>query len=191
MADRGRSGTGLPAQSVLREILECDPDTGVLTWRRKVGGGKEVNRFNSRYAGRRAGSAPKGTARDPYRKVRIDGVNFYEHRVVWAWVYGPIPDGLWIDHIDGDKLNNSPRNLRLVEPALNSANCTWGSGRSRYRGVDFDPRRNRWEASVSFMGKRHYAKRCRCETAAAIARDRKARELSPYLRLNIEGRGEA
>jgi hypothetical protein len=41
------------------------------------------------------------------------------HNVVWETHNGAVPDGLEIDHIDGDKSNNSIKNLRLVTHAQN------------------------------------------------------------------------
>jgi DNA-binding XRE family transcriptional regulator len=35
------------------------------------------------------------------------------HRLVYRWFYGDIPDGLVINHIDGNKGNNSPENLEV------------------------------------------------------------------------------
>ena len=39
-----------------------------------------------------------------------------EHRVVWELHNGPIPEGMQIHHIDGDKLNNDISNLECVYP---------------------------------------------------------------------------
>ena len=36
------------------------------------------------------------------------------HRLVYALVFGPIPKGKMIDHIDRNKLNNHPMNLRWL-----------------------------------------------------------------------------
>ena len=38
----------------------------------------------------------------------------YLHRYVWEEVNGPIPEGMLIHHVDGDKLNNEIENLELV-----------------------------------------------------------------------------
>ena len=47
---------------------------------------------------------------------------FYVHRLVYTAFNGPIPEGMQIDHIDGDKTNNNLRNLRAVTPRENSSN---------------------------------------------------------------------
>jgi len=38
----------------------------------------------------------------------------YVHRLVWQNFVGEIPEGLEIDHIDGDPLNNNIKNLQLL-----------------------------------------------------------------------------
>lgn len=42
------------------------------------------------------------------------------HRFVYEFFKGPIPDGMTIDHIDGDKLNNDIDNLQLMSRGDNS-----------------------------------------------------------------------
>ena len=42
------------------------------------------------------------------------------HRVVWITHNGPIPHGYFLDHIDGDRTNNSILNLRLCTPTENN-----------------------------------------------------------------------
>lgn len=41
------------------------------------------------------------------------------HRFVYEYFNGPIPAGLVVDHIDGDRLNNSVENLQLLSPKDN------------------------------------------------------------------------
>ncbi len=47
---------------------------------------------------------------------------FYAHRVIWEMCHGNIPDGMCIDHIDGDGLNNRIDNLRAVTLSENQRN---------------------------------------------------------------------
>lgn len=50
-----------------------------------------------------------------YQKDK-DGRLRFEHCIVWESVNGPIPFGMQIHHIDGNKTNNDISNLLLVTP---------------------------------------------------------------------------
>lgn len=87
------------------------PKTGHLIWRVKRHGRGCV-------VGRPAGTnSVKG-----YRVVTVCGKKLYAHRVIWHMHYGAIPDGLCIDHIDGNGLNNLLNNLRVVTLSENQRN---------------------------------------------------------------------
>ena len=55
-------------------------------------------------------------------RVMIDGIRYHtgSHRLVWRWHNGNIPDGLVINHIDGNKANNHICNLEVCTPSENS-----------------------------------------------------------------------
>jgi hypothetical protein len=44
----------------------------------------------------------------------------YAHRVIWEYVNGPIPEGMTINHIDGNKRNNKISNLECIPQAANN-----------------------------------------------------------------------
>jgi hypothetical protein len=100
--------------------VPIDPDDAMLvagwTWRASRKSGQW------RVVGRRAGSK----------------VSHYLSRVIMA-----DPPGLFVDHINGDTLDNRRGNLRAVEPRANSQNHMHGYGeRSLPRGVGIVRRNN-------------------------------------------------
>lgn len=54
--------------------------------------------------------------KDGYKRFR----NKYIHRLVYEAFVGPIPEGMTIDHIDGNKVNNHLSNLQLMGRGKNS-----------------------------------------------------------------------
>jgi hypothetical protein len=135
-------------------------DGGELRWLRRsyqmfAGTGSEQRRisqtWNSRFAGKRAGSSASGQARK-YRTVSIYGVPLKVHRVVFALHHGRWPEGD-VDHIDGNIYNNDPSNLREVNHATNCRNQKLRStNTSGCMGVHFDKRRGVYAVSISADG---------------------------------------
>jgi len=82
--------------------------------------------------------------------VEQGGRRVYLHR----WLLDAQP-GQFVDHIDGNKLNNRRSNLRLVTRSQNQANRRHNrTSRSRYKGVTWHKRRKRWMARIQVRGRR-------------------------------------
>jgi hypothetical protein len=102
----------------LRELLHCDPETGIFT-RRKTG--RIVGTPNNRgYLVIRAG--------DRVHKVS---------RLAWLWMTGEWPKDQ-IDHANLNKADNRWLNLREATPSQNARNCPrLSSNTSGYKGVSW------------------------------------------------------
>lgn len=70
---------------------------------------------------------------------------------------GPIPDGMLVDHIDGNSLNNVVSNLRLATYTENNYNRGKVAGKVLPKGIT--ERANKpgyYSASIRHDGKRYY-----------------------------------
>ena len=108
-----------------------------------------------------------------YRKATGGRRNVHLHRVLMG-----DPDGLQVDHIDGDSLNNRRSNLRVATASQNSQNTKRrkdnGSG---FKGVSFDKARGLWNARIWSKCELKRLGYYRCRTAAAVAYVKASREL--------------
>jgi hypothetical protein len=104
---------------------------------------------------------------DGYLLVKVKCRGFLVHRVVWFLAYGSWPE-MSIDHIDGDKKNNHPDNLRLVSHSENCKGYNKPSQgtTSKYRGVSYDKEKGKYQASARPIHIGYYE----TEEEAAIAR---------------------
>lgn len=82
-----------------------------------------------------------------------------------------LTDGLEVDHINGNGLDNRTINLRAVTHLQNQNNIQNKKriGTSRYRYVHYDKSRNRWCAMVQFKGKTKNVGSFNTELLAALA----------------------
>ena len=88
-------------QEELKETLKYNPDTGVFI---RIKSNKEIKADSHGYV-----------------SVKLKGKSYQCHRLAWLYVHGHLPQKD-MDHIDGDRLNNRIKNLRLVTPQENNKN---------------------------------------------------------------------
>ena len=97
-------------------------------------------------------------------------------------------DGMEVDHIDGDGLNNLRQNLRIVTRNQNRFNSRVRvDNTSGYKGVSLNKRTGRWVAWIGYYGKHKNLGYFATPEMAAQAYDAAARELfGEFARLNFK-----
>lgn len=100
------------------------------------------------------------------------------HREILQLVIG---DGLAVDHVNRNKLDNRKMNLRRVTAGENSQNQTpRARGTSTYRGVSWDKERKRWVVWGKVEGRAKFLGRFIREADAAAAAETFRRAAMPY-----------
>lgn len=136
-----------------------------------------------------------------WQACKDHGGNWYAQRRRWSRSLGkPIhmhrevlqaPDGVSVDHRDGNGLNNTKQNLRLCTNSQNIANAKRRKDNSSgFRGVTANGRSwgKRWVAQIKYQNKNFYLGIYDEPAAAARAYDIKAKELfGEFARLNFPG----
>jgi hypothetical protein len=129
--------------------LSFDHETGILRWKAKIGDSLPIQQWNKRYAGKIAG----GEGKTGYRHITLGQHRLLAHRLVFLLSRGHWPK-LLCDHIDQNKRNNAPANLREATRAENARNRSHHSNNtSGHRNVSRDGRGG-WQVGISINGKR-------------------------------------
>ena len=90
-----------------------------------------------------------------YLRVKPSSVQTKAHRIIYAMHHGRWPDGD-IDHIDSNRANNNPVNLRDVSSSVNNQNVRnkYKTNTTGYLGVQF--RQGRYIAQLNYFGTKIY-----------------------------------
>jgi hypothetical protein len=125
----------LPDKETLNKLFSYDAVTGKIAWKERgveqFNGAKTgtdigsadwaMRHWNKRFAGKEAGCLNTFG----YTFVRLAGVAYVGHRIVWAMHHGITPADE-IDHINHDRADNRLCNLRVVTRTENLRNRTAG-----------------------------------------------------------------
>lgn len=173
--------------SLLRECLNYDRETGDFTWLTRE---SRTKAWNSRYAGKRAFGA---ISKNGYSVGTINNIDVYAHRVAWTMVFGFIPKGCDIDHVNRIRTDNRISNLRLAKRSSNNANRVSKEGStSQYLGVSWSARYSRWVAQITKNYKGVLLGRFDSEIEAARVYDEAAYAIhGEFCRLNFSREGIA
>ncbi len=118
-----RASTPLTLERV-RQVLDYNPDSGVLTWKvgmRKVKAGEQVTQ--------------KLCRSQKYKRVGLDGKTYPYHKLVWFHYYGKWPSKL-LDHRNGVHADNRIKNLREASTHQNIFNSKISTKNSTgFKGV--------------------------------------------------------
>lgn len=139
---------------VLRELIEYNPETGVMTWHErpskffKQDRQRTAERNASNWNAKNAGKPALACNSHGYLGGRLFDRTVKAHRVAWAIYYGEWPAQA-IDHINGDRSDNRISNLRDVTIAENNRNETLRrNNKSGVTGVSWEKLRGKWQARI-------------------------------------------
>jgi HNH endonuclease len=122
----------------LKGMLNYNEITGIFTW--KYSKGNNVKTI--------AGAINA----HGYREIMIDGKSYQASKLAIYYITGEYPDK--VDHIDGNRANDSFINLRLCNKFENNWNRKISSlNSSGIKGLSLN-KQNRWSCSVTIKGKR-------------------------------------
>lgn len=169
-----RKSYPLPSRETLLALFEYDPDSGEIRNR--------VNRGRAR-AGALAGSGRP----DGYRRIGINQVTYYVHRLIWMMQTGEDPGDMQIDHRSGDKRDNSWANLRLASHAENQRNGgSYAGSVSPFCGVSWHENTKKWQVQIRRDGRQKHLGVFPCMIEAARAYDEAALKMhGSFAQLNF------
>ena len=114
---------------------------GMLYWRIRPKNSKKLK-----------GDMEAGTISNGYKKVTIFQKKYYVHQLVYLMQYGYIPK--LIDHINGNRQDNTINNLRESNKSLNACNSkTPVTNTSGHKGVTWCKKTKKWFARLQFEKK--------------------------------------
>lgn len=135
----------LPSAELLHALFRVDAIKGQLI--------RRVTRAPNAVAGSIVGSEDsKG-----YLHVNILGAFYRVHRIIFFMHYGFDPES-HVDHIDCNRRNNRPDNLRPATDQQNVGNVArmFAHNTSGFRGVSRNSRTGKWHAQIKQHGVQKY-----------------------------------
>lgn len=152
----------IPSQKLLRQILDYNPNTGILTWKERppelFANAKNPVAYAKTWNKQNAGKTAGAKSNNGRLQICVQNRNYNAHKIIWIWLYGTWNPLYEIDHINGDPSDNRQSNLRLATSWQNKANrnAMFEHNTSGALGVTFDrrssPLKKRWLAQIKVCG---------------------------------------
>ena len=116
-----------------------------------------------------------------YCQVRFNGENILYHVIIWVLSTGEdITQGMEIDHINGDKLDNRIENLRVVSHRINTQNQMVHRN-GQLVGCCFDKSTGKYQAQINIGEKRVFLGRYKTEQEANEAYEIACKYITDYV----------
>lgn len=134
-------------ESRIRELFTVDLESGEFFYKRRPFGGV--------LAGARAGYV----AKNGYRIICIDYVDYFEHNLLWFLGTGELlpTKQFEVDHKNRIRHDNNPSNLRKATRSQNNANSgVRKNNRTGYKGVHFDKEKLKYCVQITKNKKPHF-----------------------------------
>jgi hypothetical protein len=113
-----------------------------------------------------------GKAKSPYAVSSHFGKIVYMHRIVME-----AKSDQFVDHIDGNGLNNSRENLRFATTSQNNMNqCKRSDNTSGHKGISWCPDRDKYQVYINIDRKRKSLGRYKTLEEAICVRDQAVKE---------------
>lgn len=143
-------------QALLQQLLEYNPATGELFWRKRnealFDSLRACKSWNGKYAGKLAFTSTHSTG---YLSGSVFGKSYLAHRVIWILYYGSDPD--IIDHDNGVKSDNKLANLKDVSPTNSMRNTPKPKhNTSGIVGVHWASHISKWAATIKVNKKSNH-----------------------------------
>lgn len=92
-----------------------------------------------------------------YGRMSVNGKSMYVHRYAYELAYGPVPQGMLVDHRCHNKICVEPSHLRAITTMQNNQNRAGAQANSTtgIRGVAFHKQAGKFMVSVGHMGEEY------------------------------------
>jgi len=119
----------------------------------------------------RKGTFPVAIMVNPPRgKARNFSIDTLAHRIIWKMVHGEIPEGMVIDHINGNPFDNRLENLRMVTHTENCRNArSHTTNKTGLKGIAWDKKNEKWQTEIRTPVGRVFLGRHKTKGGAALA----------------------